>query len=110
MDLYLELMRDVYSLKKDGLVAFAQNIGMLDVNLTGTMRTISKAVREHIDTMLQGGADETAEITKFDIEEGNKLHPLRSSQYLLADIDSVVNTDTVEVLSITDSELESFNF
>ena len=65
MDLYLELMRDVYSLKKDDLVVFARNIGMLDDNLTGTIRTISKAVREHIDTVLQRGTNETTEITRL---------------------------------------------
>lgn len=77
MDLYLELMRDVYSLKKDDIVAFARNIGMLDTQLTGTVRTISKTVREHIDTILEGAADETEElrrlkdqISNFNVNEG----------------------------------------
>ena len=77
MDLYLELMRDVYSLKKDDIVAFARNIGMLDNQLTGTVRTISKTVREHIDTILEGAADETEElrrlkdqISNFNVNEG----------------------------------------
>ena len=65
MDLYLELMRDVYSLKKDDIVAFARNIGMLDTQLTGTVRTISKTVREHIDTILEGAADETEEMRRL---------------------------------------------
>ena len=77
MDLYLELMRDVYSLKKDDIVAFARNIGMLDTQMTGTVRTISKTVREHIDTILEGAADETEElrrlkdqISNFNVNEG----------------------------------------
>ena len=65
MDLYLELMRDVYSLKKDDIVAFARNIGMLDTQLTGTVRTISKTVREHIDTILEGATDETEEMRRL---------------------------------------------
>ena len=65
MDLYLELMRDVYSLKKDDIVAFARNIGMLDTQMTGTVRTISKTVREHIDTILEGAADETEELRRL---------------------------------------------
>ena len=77
MDLYLELMRDVYSLKKDDIVAFARNIGMLDTQMTGTVRTISKTVREHIDTILEGAAVETEEmrrlkdqISNFNVNEG----------------------------------------
>jgi len=77
VDLYLELMREVYSLKKDDIVAFARNIGMLDNQLTGTVRTISKTVREHIDTILEGAADETEElrrlkdqISNFNVNEG----------------------------------------
>ena len=65
MDGYSELMRDLYGLKKDDLVVFGRNIGMIDVNLTGTIRKVSKSVKEHIDTVLQGVADETAEIARL---------------------------------------------
>ena len=36
VDVYLELMRDLHSLKKDDLVVFGRNIGMIDVNLTAS--------------------------------------------------------------------------
>ena len=62
---YFALMKDVLCLEKGALVDFARNIGMLDNQLTGTVRTISKTVREHIDTVLEEAADETEEITRL---------------------------------------------
>ena len=51
-DDYAELTRELSNLDKAHLIELGRDLGLLDMELTGTLRTISTVVRAKVETIL----------------------------------------------------------
>ena len=64
-DDYAELTRKLSNLDKAHLIELGRELGLLDSELTGTLRTISTVVRAKVETTLDEADEEIEEINSL---------------------------------------------